>query len=60
MHHCGACGFNKPVLNALSIKLEKHGYGDDLHLFRIENSNVVPYLGEFAYTPMYIFLRKDE
>jgi hypothetical protein len=39
--------------------LEKHGYLDQLPLFRLSIDNKVPYLGNFGYSPIYIYLRKQ-
>lgn len=56
---CPSCAFNGKVFNALSRKLEKHGYGSDLPLYRVGISNKLPFMGNFGYSPMYIFIRKD-
>jgi len=58
-HDCPSCAFNGIVYNAFSRKVEKHGYGVDLPLFRLSIDNKIPYLGNFGYSPIYIFIRKD-
>jgi len=49
-----------PIFALISLKLEKHGYLDDLPCFRLENSNEIPYLGNFGYSPIYLYVRKDQ
>lgn len=56
---CPACEQNKPVFNIFSRKLHKHGYGDELPLYRILIDNAVPSLGNFGYSPIYMHVSKD-
>lgn len=51
--------FNGKTFNAFSRKLEKHGVLDKLPLFRLAIDNKIPYLGSFAYSPIYFFLKKE-
>jgi hypothetical protein len=46
------------VFNAFSKKLEKHGYLDKLPCYRLAIDNKVPFLGNFGYSPIYLFVRK--
>lgn len=57
---CPACAFSGAVFAPFSMKLEKHGYGDDIKCFRMDINNRVPQLGEFGYSPMLIYLKKDD
>ena len=56
-HDCPSCAFNGKVFNAFSIKLEKHGL--QLPLYRLAISNKVPWLGNFGYSPIYLFIKKQ-
>lgn len=56
---CPACAFSGAVFDPFSRKLERHGYGDDLKCFRLKMENKIPQLGEFSYSPMYFYLKKD-
>ena len=47
------------MFNAFSRKVEKHGYGTELPLFRLSIDNKIPYLGNFGYSPIYMFVKKD-
>ena len=58
-HDCPSCAFNGKVFNVFSRKLEKHGYLDKLPLYRLSIDNKVPYLGNFGYSPIYIYLKKQ-
>lgn len=55
-HDCPSCNFNGKVFNVFSRKLEKHGY--DLPLYRLSIDNKVPYLGNFGYSPIFMYLKK--
>lgn len=57
--HCAACRQSKPILGALSRKLEKHGMLGDLPFFRMSGEDLEPVGGSIGYTPAYIFLRKQ-
>lgn len=57
-HDCPSCQFNGKVFNALSRKLEKHGYGDKLPLYRLAIDNKIPFMGNFGYSPIYMYIRK--
>lgn len=57
-HDCPSCNFNGKVFNALSRKLEKHGYGDRLPLYRLSIDNKIPFMGNFGYSPIYMYIRK--
>lgn len=58
-HDCPSCAFNGKVFNAFSRKVEKHGYGAELPLYRLSIDNKIPYLGNFGYSPIYMFVKKD-
>lgn len=58
-HDCPSCAFNGKVFNVFSRKLEKHGYLNDLPCYRLSIDNKVPYLGNFGYSPIYIYVRKE-
>jgi len=58
-HDCGACATNGAVFNPFSIKLEKHGYAQDLPCFRLDIKNNIPYLGQLGYSPMYFYVKKN-
>lgn len=58
-HDCPSCMYNGKVFNAFSRKLDKHGVSDKLPCFRMSIENKVPYLGSFAYSPIYFFVKKD-
>ena len=57
-HDCPSCNFNGKVFNAFSRKLEKHGFLDKLPCYRLSIENKVPFLGNFGYSPIYLFVRK--
>ena len=57
-HDCPSCNFNGKVFNAFSRKLEKHGYLEKLPCYRLSIENKVPFLGNFGYSPIYLFVRK--
>jgi hypothetical protein len=38
--------------------LEKHGFLDKLPCYRLSIENKVPFLGNFGYSPIYLFVRK--
>jgi hypothetical protein len=57
-HDCPSCNFNGKVFNAFSRKLERHGYRDRLPCFRLAIDNKVPFLGNFGYSPIYLYVRK--
>lgn len=55
-HDCPSCAFNGKVFNAFSKKVEKHGYETDLPMFRLSIDNKIPYLGNFGYSPIYMYV----
>lgn len=57
-HDCPSCAFNGKVFNVFSRKLEKHGFGDKLPCFRLGIDNKIPWLGNFGYSPIYIYVKK--
>lgn len=57
-HDCPSCNFNGKVFNAFSRKLEKHGYLSKLPLYRLSIDNSIPFLGNFGYSPIYLYVRK--
>ena len=57
---CPGCQAAAVILAALTHKLRKHGYGDELPLFQVKEKNEVPYLGQVGYTPAFFYLRKDK
>ena len=58
--HCMACMFSNKLTSVLSRKLEKHGYSNDLHMFRMDIDNNVPELGNIQASPTYLYIRKNE
>jgi hypothetical protein len=58
-HDCPSCMFNGKVFNAFSQKLSRHGLLSSLPCFRMSIENKVPYLGSFAYSPIYFYLKKE-
>lgn len=58
-HDCPSCNFNGKVFNVFSRKLEKHGYLEELPCFRLSIDNRVPYLGNFGYSPIYFYVKKE-
>jgi hypothetical protein len=58
-HDCPSCAFNGKVFNVFSRKLEKHGYISKLPCYRLGIDNKVPYLGNFGYSPIYLYVRKE-
>ena len=58
--YCHACGFSQILYSSLSHKLKKHGYGQQLPLFKVNLENQIPYLGVFNYTPAYLYIKKDK
>ena len=40
--HCHACGFSQVLYTSLSHKLKKHGYAQDLPLFKTNLENQIP------------------
>ncbi len=57
-HDCPSCNFNGKVFNVFSRKLEKHGYLSKLPCYRLSIENKIPQLGNFGYSPIYMFVRK--
>ena len=58
-HDCPSCNFNGKVFNVFSRKLERHGYLDKLPCYRLAIDNKVPFLGNFGYSPIYLYVRKQ-
>ena len=58
-HDCPSCAFNGKVFNVFSRKLEKHGYLSKLPCYRLSIDNKIPYLGNFGYSPIYMYVRKQ-
>lgn len=58
-HDCPSCAFNGKVFNVFSRKLEKHGFISKLPCYRLCIDNKVPYLGNFGYSPIYLYVRKE-
>jgi hypothetical protein len=50
--------YNGKVFAAFSRKLDKYGVLDKLPCYRLSIDNKIPYLGSFAYSPIYFFLKK--
>mmetsp|Transcript_61617 Transcript_61617/g.84816 ORF Transcript_61617/g.84816 Transcript_61617/m.84816 type:complete len:210 (-) Transcript_61617:63-692(-) len=57
---CPACAQMGPIFALISLKMERHGYLDDLPCFRTDNANEIPYLGNFGFSPMYLYVKKDQ
>lgn len=57
---CPACFLLGKMVDHLSQKLHKHKLLDKLRIFRIDTANDIPLLGEFAATPTYLFIRKND
>lgn len=58
-HDCPSCSYNGKVFNVFSRKLEKHGFLDKLPCYRLGIDNKIPYLGNFGYSPIYFYVRKQ-
>ena len=58
-HDCPSCAFNGKVFNAFSRKLEKHMMLHRLPCYRLAIDNKVPWLGNFGYSPIYLYIRKE-
>jgi hypothetical protein len=56
-HDCPGCAVSGKVFNALSHKLHKHGF--DVPQYRTHADNKIPFLGNFGYTPMYFYVKKN-
>ena len=56
-HDCPSCNFNGKVFNVFSQKMDRHGF--NLPLFRLAIDNKVPFLGNFGYSPIYMYVRKQ-
>ena len=54
---CGACSYNGRIFDILSLKLESQGL--QIPLYRMNIDNKSPYTGRFAYSPVYVFVRKE-
>ena len=59
-HDCPACKFNGTLFDVISQKMYKHGYLNQMPLYRMTVDNLTPYLGRFKYTPMFIYLKKKD
>jgi hypothetical protein len=57
---CPTCFMLGKMFDHLSQKFEKHKKLKKLRFFRVDTHNDIPYLGEFAATPTYLFCRKDK
>jgi thiol-disulfide isomerase/thioredoxin len=57
---CPTCFMLGKMFDHVSQKFQKHGYSKRFKFFRIDTHNDMPYLGEFAATPTYLFCRKNE
>ena len=57
---CPGCAVSQVIFTALSEKLKKHGYSQQLPCFKICDKNNLPFLGNFMYTPQYLFVKKDK
>ena len=51
---------SKPILGALSRKLDKNGLLSELPIYRMKGSDFVPHLGATGFTPAYFHLKKDD
>jgi hypothetical protein len=56
---CPTCFMLGKMYDHLSQKFHKHGKDKHLKFFRIDTHNDIPYLGEFAATPTYLFCKKN-
>lgn len=59
-HDCPSCAFNGKVFNAFSRKLEKHQFLHRLPCYRLAIDNRIPWLGNFGYSPIYMYVRKED
>jgi hypothetical protein len=57
--HCQACAFAKPIFSAFSRKMHKHGYQNEIGLYRMKLNNQSKFLGNFAFSPMYLYVKKN-
>ena len=53
---CDACHYNGRMFDILSQKMHKHGYLDQIPLYRMNLDNVTPYLGRFLFVPQHIHI----
>jgi hypothetical protein len=51
---------SKPILGALSRKLEKHGLLSELPMFRMKSEDIDPLLGSVNFSPAYLYLKKHQ
>ena len=58
--HCPACMYTKFNTNNLSLKLDKHQLLDKVPFYRMKITNQVPWLGDFAHTPMHFYIKKEQ
>ena len=47
------------MFDIVSQKFEKHGYLEKISLYRIQSSEQVKELGNFFFSPQYLFVEKD-
>ena len=57
---CPTCYMLGKMFDHVSQKFYKHGYLKNFRFFRVDTHNDLPFLGEFAATPTYLFCRKKE
>lgn len=46
--------------NVISLKMEKHGFLDQVPLFRMMIDNEIPYLGNLPHSPIHVYLRMEK
>jgi hypothetical protein len=57
---CPTCYMLGKMFDHVSQKFQKHKYEKKIKMFRVDTHNDLPYLGEFAATPTYLFCRKND
>lgn len=54
---CSACDFNQSIFNLVSSKLQQIGV--ELDTYKISIEQQLPYLGNYQYTPVFLFVKKE-
>ena len=57
--HCPGCGYVAKLLEFVTNKMKNLGLLKDFKIFQIDNMNTIPWVGNYNYTPVIIYVRKD-
>ena len=57
---CDACHYNARMFDIFANKMSRHGYLNQVPLYRMNLDNLCPYLGRFLYAPQYLYLEIKE